>query len=274
MRNSLPVKISNLCCTAGNKYILKNINWEIKQREHWLLFGLNGCGKTTLLSIVAGFKAYDSGNVELFGESYNSNNILEIRKKIGWVSASFFDKIYHSEKVLDIVLSGLSGTLGRSFDVSNMDIIHAKELLHKFQVGHKIEAPFDQLSKGERQNVLIARALISEPQLLILDEPGTGLDIYAREYMLQIVNALAVDGDRTIVYVTHYPEEVLPIFDRCVLMDNGKFYKMGSTNDLFSKNVLSEFIRHDVDVERKKEHFYVSLTKNENITCTFEGGDV
>ncbi len=163
MTDLLPVKIENMYCTAGNRYLLQNINWEIKKGEHWLLFGMNGCGKTTLLSIVAGFKQHDGGMVQLFVESYNDKNTLELRKKIGWISASFFDKVYHSEKVLDIVLSGLNGSLGKCFDISNDDIKKAKYLLKELHVGHKTESPFDQLSKGERQNVLIARALISEP---------------------------------------------------------------------------------------------------------------
>ena len=255
----LPVKIKNMYCTAGNRYLLQNISWEIKKGEHWLLFGMNGCGKTTLLSIVAGFKQHDGGSVELFGETYNNSNTLEIRKKIGWISASFFDKIYRSEKVLDIVLSGLNGSLGKSFDVSNADIIKAKHLLKELHVGHKTESPFDQLSKGERQNVLIARALISEPELLILDEPGTGLDIFAREYMLQTVKDLAVNKDMTIIYVTHYPEEILPMFDKCVLMKDGAFYQMGETSEIFTKENMSQFIHHDVNVDARGGHYYVSM---------------
>ncbi len=255
----LPVKIKNMYCTVGNRYLLQNINWEIKKGEHWLLFGMNGCGKTTLLSIVAGFKQHDGGSVELFGESYNNSNTLALRKKIGWISASFFDKIYHSEKVLDIVLSGLNGSLGKSFDVSNTDIKKAKHLLKALHIGHKIESPFDQLSKGERQNVLIARALISDPELLILDEPGTGLDIFAREYMLQTVKDLAMNKDMTIIYVTHYPEEILPMFDKCVLMKNGSFYQMGKTADIFIKETISEFIHHEVNVDARNGHYYVSM---------------
>ena len=259
MSEILPVKIDNMSCIAGNRYILKNINWEIHKGDHWLLFGMNGCGKTTLLSIVAGFKSHDLGNVEVFGEDFNKTNILQLRKRIGWISASFFDKVYHPEKVLDIVLSGLNGTLGRSFGISNQDIAAAKELLQELHVGHKIESSFDQLSKGERQNVLIARALISEPELLILDEPGTGLDIFAREYMLQTVIDLAKDRDTTIVYVTHYPEEILPLFDQCALMKDGAFYQIGKTVDIFTEENISGFIQNKVKIQSQQGHFYVSM---------------
>ncbi len=259
MTDVLPVKIQNMSCTAGNRYLLRNINWEIKKGEHWLLFGMNGCGKTTLLSVVAGFRRHDTGTVEIFGDQYAGKNILGLRKRIGWVSASFFDKIYHSEKVLDIVLSGLNGSLGKNFDIENQDIIRAKNLLRELHVGHKIESSFDQLSKGERQNVLIARALVSNPELLILDEPGTGLDIFAREYMLQTVKDMAKNKEMTIVYVTHYPEEILPVFDKCALMKDGEFYQLGRTEELFTPDNISRFIRHDVKVEKREKRYYVSM---------------
>lgn len=259
MATEIAVKVENMYCTAGNRYLLQNINWEIKKGEHWLLFGMNGCGKTTLLSIIAGFRQHDGGTVEVFGESYKNDNVLALRKRIGWISASFFDKLYHSEKVLDIVLSGLNGSLGKNFDVCNANIKKAKQLLKELHIGHKVESSFDQLSKGERQNVLIARALISEPELLILDEPGTGLDIFAREYMLQTVRDLAANKEMTIIYVTHYPEEILPMFDRCVLMKDGAFYQMGKTDAVFTEENLSKFIHHDVNISTQNEHYYVSM---------------
>ena len=259
MSEVLPVKIEKMSCVAGNRYLLQNIDWEIHKGDHWLLFGMNGCGKTTLLSIVAGFKKHDTGRVELFGKPFNEQNTLDLRKRIGWISASFFDKVYHSEKVLDIVLSGLNGSLGRRFDVSNHGIIAAKRLLQELHVGHKIESSIDQLSKGERQNVLIARALISEPELLILDEPGTGLDIFAREYMLQTVKDLADNKNITIVYVTHYPEEILPMFDKCVLMKDGAFYQVGRTEEVFTEENISTFIQNNVTIESRLGHFYVSM---------------
>lgn len=259
MAEILPVKIENMSCSVGNRYLLQNINWEIYQGDHWLVFGMNGCGKTTLLSIVAGFKSHNMGKVEVFGEPFSDQNTLQLRKRIGWISASFFDKVYHSERVIDIVLSGLSGTLGRQFNVSNHDLIRAKQLLTDLHVGHKIDSSFDQLSKGERQNVLIARALISEPELLILDEPGTGLDIFAREYLLQTVKYLADNKEITIIYVTHYPEEILPMFNKCVLMKDGAFYQVGLTAEVFTEENIGNFIQHKVVIESRMDHFYVSM---------------
>ncbi len=253
------VAIKDLSCISGNRYLLHQINWTIRQGEHWLLFGSNGCGKTTLLSVLAGFKAYDAGTLEVFGQGYSEDNIIRQRRRIGWVSSSFFDKYYHQERALDIVLSGLSGGLGKSFQISNAQLLKAQTLLAELNLADKMERPFDLLSKGERQNVLIARALATEPELLILDEPGTGLDVFARARMLERVERLAQDERITIIYVTHYPEEILPIFEQCLLMKGGAICQMGRTADIFADAVMSDFVEAPVQVVREQDKYFLSL---------------
>jgi len=249
------VKVENLSCQAGSVNLLHNINWQINRGEQWVVFGRNGCGKTTLLSIIAGYKSFSSGKLEVFGEEYTKDNILELRKKIGWISSSFFDKIYTRETVLDIVLSGTLGTLGLSFDISNDDVKKARNLLIDLGLKSKIISPFDTLSKGERQQVLIARAFMSQPELLILDEPGTGLDALARERLLVTIERLAKDTDITIIFVTHYPEEILPSFDNCLLLRNSAIYKVGKTREIFTSETISDFFNHPVTVEWKNEKY-------------------
>ena len=191
------IDAQNLCCKSGNRYLIHNINWQVEQGEHWLVFGMNGCGKTTLLSIIAGFNGSTSGKLEVFGEPYSNENILQNRKRIGWVSSSFFDKYLSWESALNIVLSGLVGALSLTFDILDEDVRRAKHLLTELRLEDKINQPFCLMSKGERQCVLIARALISKPEILILDEPGTGLDVYAREYVLRTIEDLARKTDMT-----------------------------------------------------------------------------
>lgn len=263
------MEIKNLSCISGNRYLLHDISWTIEKGEHWLLFGSNGCGKTTLLSVIAGFKKYDSGTVKVFGQTYTSDNICSLRQKIGWVSCSFFDKYYHQERALDIVLSGISGGLGKDFDTTNEQLKRAGELLAGLKLSDKAERPFDLLSKGERQNVLIARALLAGPELLILDEPGTGLDVFARERMLALVDRMAKEQHVTIVYVTHYPEEILPMFDQCLLMKTGTIYQKGKTEDLFCNVCLSDFIAAPVQVQRQQGKYFLRLRND--ITAEKEG---
>jgi iron complex transport system ATP-binding protein len=152
---------------------------------------MNGSGKTTLLSILAGFKHKSGGTVRLFGQEFTEENILEIRKRIGWISASFLDQIYKNESVINIVLSGKFGTAGLDTGLTDNDYKLAAVLLKDLGIAEKAELPFKFLSKGERQNVLIARAFMGQPSVLLLDEPCSGLDIVAREKFLQTVMKLA-----------------------------------------------------------------------------------
>ena len=247
------IKVENLCCKSGNRYLIHNINWEVKQGDHWIVFGMNGCGKTTLLSIIAGFHAKTSGHVEVFGESYTDENILKHRSKIGWVSSSFFDKYLSWESALNIVLSGKFGTLSVDFDVTDEDVVLAKKILTELRLGEKINQPFCLMSKGERQCVLIARALIAKPEILILDEPGTGLDVFAREYVMRTIDALAVKTDLTIIYVTHYPEEMLPSFDQAMLLREGRIFAKGKTEEVFTTETISDFMRYPIEVAHHED---------------------
>lgn len=253
------IEVKNLCCKSGYRYLLHNINWEVQKGEHWIVFGMNGCGKTTLLSIIAGYNDFTAGSVKVFGESYTNDNILEHRKKIGWVSSSFFDKYLSWESALNIVLSGLTGTLSINFDIQDGDVKRAKRLLKALRLGDKINQPFCLMSKGERQCVLIARALLSNPEILILDEPGTGLDIYAREYVLKTVEDLALHTDMTLIYVTHYAEEILPMFDKTLLMREGKLYCQGKTEDIMRSEQFSDFLRYRADVQKTGDKYDIQL---------------
>ena len=245
-------KLEGLGCKSGNKYILKDIDWKVEKGQHWVVFGTNGSGKTTLLSIVAGYMAHTHGELKVFGEPYNDDNILEIRQRIGWVSGSFYDKCLSKETALEIVLAGKFATLGLAEDITDRDVVRAKALLEELRLKSKINYPFDFLSKGERQSVLIARALMSGPELLILDEPCTGLDVFAREY-------LAEKSDVTIIFVTYYTVEIMDIFPNCLLLKNGRIYAKDRTDKLFNSEELSQFLNYPVTVTWQNKRINVSL---------------
>lgn len=133
------IKIENMSYKKGNKLLLNNLNWEVQQGENWVIFGLNGSGKTTLLSIIAGFNIPTSGKLEIFGETYNDNNILQLRRQIGWVSSSFFEKYFMKETVLDIVLSGKFGSFGVDYEVENEDVRWAKKILEELRLKEKVK---------------------------------------------------------------------------------------------------------------------------------------
>lgn len=253
------IDVKDLYCIHGNRFTLTNINWQVERGSNWLVFGLNGSGKTTLLSIIAGFTEGSRGTVKVFGHEYDKDNTLDLRKKIGWVSSSFFDKYYYNETALNIVLSGLFGTLGVSGLVSDDQMKKALNLLKELHLEKKENRVFSTMSKGERQNVMIARALISNPEILVLDEPGNGLDVLAREYMLETVMRLSKEKNITILYVTHYVEEILPIFDNALMLKDGLIYKIGETEKIFTTEQLSEYFNHNIEIIHKDGRYAAKL---------------
>lgn len=265
MTNTPIIKLAGLNYKIGSRYLLENIHWTVNPGENWVVFGMNGSGKTTLLSIIAGFGPYTNGTVEVFDQCFDEETTLALRQQIGFVSSSFFDRYYTGEVVLNIVLSGLSGSLGINSPISNAHILRARHLLQQLGMIAKSTQPFDELSKGERQKVLIARALIADPQLLILDEPCTGLDVCAREQLLTMVRHLA-QTQLTIIYVTHYVEEILACFDHCLLLKEGKICCSGPTPDIFTTQTLSTFLDRPLKLKSSAGQYVLAFPTNKGDT--------
>ena len=247
--------VNGLSVKTGQQYLLKDITWRVPQGENWIVFGMNGCGKTTLLSVLAGFKQPTAGDVRVLGKNYSPDNILALRQRIGWVSGSFFEQKYTKESAQDIVLSGKFGTLGLGRPITDGNRKRARSLLKALHLGRKIDQPFHLMSKGERQNVLIARALMAEPEILLLDEPCTGLDILAREQLLSTLRSMAQEGRMTIVYVTHHTDEILTdVFPKALLLKDGLAFAQGETAELFTSETLSAFFQTPVTVSPRTSH--------------------
>lgn len=250
------IELDQVSYKVGYQYLLKDITWKVCQGEHWVVFGLNGSGKTTLLSIIAGFQYFTNGSIKVFGETFSNDNILQIRKNIGFISASFFGKYYHKEEVLYIVLSGKYGTFGLNEDITLEDVRLAKALLTEFRLENKVNKPFNMLSKGEQQNVLIARALFSNPDILILDEPCTGLDVYNRRYLFDAIETLSLNKDLTIIYVTHYVEEIMPLFQNAIMLKNGQVFAKGKTDELFTNIIMQDLLGYPVEIMSETDGTY------------------
>lgn len=266
--------VNGLSVKTGQQYLLKDITWHVPQGENWVVFGMNGCGKTTLLSVLAGFKQPTAGDVRILGQTYHSDNILALRQRIGWVSGSFFEQKYTKESAQDIVLSGKFGTLGLGRPITDRDLKRSRALLKALHLGRKISQPFHLMSKGERQNVLIARALMAEPEILLLDEPCTGLDLLAREQLLHTLRAMAQEGRMTIVYVTHHTDEILTdSFPKALLLKKGLAFAQGETAELFTSEVLSAFFQTPVTVSPRTSHgLETTVTLEAQRLSLWEGG--
>lgn len=247
------IEVKGLVVKSGKHVLLDHINWTVKPGEQWVIFGTNGSGKTTLLSAVAGFRRFSEGTIEIFGEQLSAGNILAMRKRIGWVSNSFFDTYYKNESAIEIILASKTGTLGLDFSVDEHDIGRARSLMTQLGLEDKINMPFSTLSKGERQRVLLARALLCNPEILVLDEPCTGLDIVARERMLALVSEITQESNATVIYVTHYSEELLDDFTHALLLKKGSVFAQGTMEACFTDEAMTQFLDAPARITRDED---------------------
>lgn len=222
--------------------LLKDISWEISEHEHWGVLGLNGAGKTLLLQLITGYHWPTTGRLEVLGQVFGKSSIPELQKRIGWVSTALQYRIRNSELAEMIVLSGKFASIGIYQKFSQKDTAQAKSILEAFDSGHLIGRKFQVLSTGERQIVLICRALMANPELLILDEPCNGLDLFAREELLKKIQNLAVSKDApNLLFVTHHTEELLPVFNKLLMIKDGAIFDKGPRESLFTKEKLVRF---------------------------------
>jgi len=254
------IHLSNVSVIKNKKDILKNINWEVKQGEHWSILGLNGSGKTTLLNVINGYLHPTNGQAEVLGELFGKTYIPDLRKQIGLISSSIQQQIQDFETVLSIVLSGKFASIGLWEAVEKADVELAQKYMELLKCDHLQEQAYGTLSQGERQRVLIARALMADPKLLIFDEPCNGLDIITREELLKIIENLSISAScPTLIYVTHHVEEILPCFTHTLLLKDGEIFDQGLSKELLTEKNLSNFYERPVSVQKEQNRIWLAL---------------
>jgi len=255
------IDISEVSWKRQGKEILYGMNWKVHKGEHWAVLGLNGAGKTTLLNMVNGYIWPTTGQVTVLGNEFGKTDIHEMRKSIGWVSSSLGERVNGRHLVEDIVVSGKFAAVGLVFaEPSEEDFKKARELMKFLRADYLYGQTYEKCSHGEKQKILIARGLMANPKLLILDEPTNGLDFIAREELLEAIQDLATRNDApTIIFVTHHIEEVLPIFSHTLLLKDGTVFANGVRNDVLSSENLSELYERRIDVEWRNERAWMSL---------------
>lgn len=251
------IRVDGVGCQSGNRFLLKNIQLEIPENSRWIILGMNGCGKTTLLSTLAGYQDYTHGDIYYRGTNYRNLDMLELRRKMGFISNSYFDRVYTQESVMDLILAGVSGTFGmEEMPGIPQRIRKIKRLLAHVGLEDRLDYSYNWLSKGERQSVLIVRALLAQPEVLVLDEPMTGLDVVAKEKMKHFVRS-AAQQKQTMLYVTHHFEEISPeLFDNCILMRQGQIFQMGKVEEMIRNDVISAFLQQQVSIEQTGDGYY------------------
>lgn len=252
------ISLDNVSYIRNGKYILKDINWHVNRGEHWVILGPNGSGKTTTLNMVNGYIFPSQGHVKVLEFEFGHSSIIELRKRIGWVSSALSQFIPTNDYPLHIVLSGKFASLGLWEKVDDDDIARANEILDLLKIRHLAERKYGMLSQGEKQKVLIGRALMNHPDIIIFDEAFNGLDIFARHDMEITINELA-EGNITFILVTHNTDEILPVFGKALLLKNGQVHSQGDIDDMIQYDNLSDFYGANVDVFKHKDRFYLSL---------------
>jgi iron complex transport system ATP-binding protein len=233
--------------------LLRDVDWTAHSDESWVVIGPNGAGKTTLLQVASTLVLPTHGTVEILGEPLHLADVADLRTRIGMASAAIADQVPPGEKVIDLVLTASYGILGRDTeDYDSADVTRAVELLDALGCAHLIRRRFVTLSEGERKRVQIARSLMADPELLLLDEPAAGLDLGAREDLLGRVSALVADPQAPmVVMVTHHVEEVPEGFSHAMLLRKGAVLAAGPLAEVFTGRNLSRCFGVPLQVERR-----------------------
>jgi len=245
------LQLENVSLRREGNWILQDVNWQINRGENWVLFGLNGSGKTAILNLLNAYYFPTKGNVTILGMEFGKTYLSEkLRKQIGFVSSSLQEKFHPGDNAFEVVLSGAFASIGLYETPTDEMRKKAVELLETLGCIRYANRNYEKLSQGEKQRVLIARALMADPSLLILDEPTNGLDFIAREQLLESIEKIAKNQDGpTMIYVTHHVEEILPVFNKTLLLKEGQVFADGETSELISSEKLTEFFNLPVQVE-------------------------
>jgi iron complex transport system ATP-binding protein len=247
------VEIRGVDVVRGETHLLRSVDWTVRADERWVLLGPNGAGKTTLLQLVAAQMHPTRGEVRILGETLGAVDVFELRPRIGLTSAALAQRITGAERVGDVVVSAGYAVIGRwreRYDVH--DLTRAAMLMQQWGVAPMAHRPFGTLSEGERKRTQIARALMTDPELLLLDEPGAGLDLGGREDLVTRLSDLARDHYAPAqVLVTHHVEEIPPGYSHALLLRDGRVLAAGPTPDVLTAPLLSEAFGLPLQVQRE-----------------------
>lgn len=257
------IQMEHVYWRREKKEILQDMNWSVTKGEHWTVLGLNGSGKTTLLQMVNGYIWPTTGKVSVLQRPFGKTDIRELRKSIGWVSSSLQERINGRHLAQDIVISGKFASIGLYEEPTAADREKSLSLMDQLNCGHLIDRTYDTCSSGEKQKILIARGLMAEPELLILDEPSSGLDFIAREELMATINRIAFQENApTIILVTHHIEEILPAFSHTLMLKEGRVFDQGRREQTLTSENMSAFFEKQINVTWENNRPWMSLIKD------------
>jgi iron complex transport system ATP-binding protein len=238
------VELAGVSIVRNGSTLINNVSWEIDESDRWVVIGPNGAGKTTLLQVISAQIHPSSGVAGLLGEVLGTVDVFELRPRIGLTSAALAERIPRGERVHDVVVSASYAVVGRWREqYDELDHERASELLTQLRIDRLADRTFGTLSEGERKRVQIARALMTDPELLLLDEPAAGLDLAGRESLVTTLGELAQDQYApATVLVTHHVEEIPNGITHAMLLKAGSIVAAGPLRDtLTAENLTKTF---------------------------------
>ncbi|ROO58514.1 iron complex transport system ATP-binding protein [Micromonospora sp. Llam0] len=255
--DDLVIELDSVGVTRSGTALLQDITLRVQPDQRWVVLGPNGAGKTTLLSLAAGRLHPTTGTVRVLDEQLGRTDLAELRTRIGLTTAALAERIPGTERVLDVVLTAAWSVVGRWRErYDELDVGRAQELLGQFGVAGLAQREYGTLSEGERKRVQIARALMTDPELLLLDEPAAGLDLGAREELVGRLGVLAQDPDSpALMLVTHHVEEIPPGFTHALLLRGGTVVAAGELAATVTGEHLSETFGVPLVVERTGQRY-------------------
>ena len=264
MKRCRPIlEVSGLRIVRDGTVILDGVDWRVERGQHWVVLGANGSGKTSLLSALTGYLMPTAGDISLLGKIYGEADWRELRKHVGLVSSSVRQMMADAEPALETVVSGKYAMIDFWGRVTRADKSAAAKLLIQIECSHLAERPWQVLSQGERQRVLIGRALMGRPRVLILDEPCAGIDPAAREHFLQFLQRLgARNNSPTFVLVTHHVEEIMPVVSHALILKAGRLLAAGKKRAVLTAEILSRTFGAKVKLQSKAGRYAMSVSPN------------
>lgn len=235
----------------GGRVLVGPVDWQVELDERWVVIGPNGAGKTSLLRMAAAMEYPSSGTATVLGERLGRVDMAELRQRVGLSSSALAQRVPDDELVRDLVVSAGYAVLGRWRETyDEVDYVRAVDTLESVGAEHLADRTYGTLSEGERKRVLIARALMTDPELLLLDEPGAGLDLGGREELVARLADLAADPDSpALVLVTHHVEEIPPGFSHCLILSEGQVVAAGLLQDVMTAENLSTAFGQSIAVD-------------------------
>ena len=235
------LELADVSVRRGRATLLDSVSWSVRADERWVVLGANGAGKTTLVQLCSAQIHPSSGVAGILGEVLGAVDVFELRPRIGYTSAAVAERIPRDELVRDVVVSASYGVVGRWREhYDDLDHRRADELLTELGAGHLADRTFGTLSEGERKRVQIARSLMTDPELLLLDEPAAGLDLGGREDLVSTLSVLAMDeASPATVLVSHHVEEIPPGFTHALLLRAGRVVAAGPLEHVMTEEIIS-----------------------------------